>query len=123
MSYEIEIVKEKSYLHLCVTGVRSPENVVEIAKEIRETCVEKNIDRVIVDVTSLVGKLRTIDNYKVAAQEFPRFRRLGVLKKAAIVDSSANKDRLSFLETVAINRGYTFRGFLDIEEALEWLFV
>ena len=66
--------------------------------------------------------MRTIDDYNIAVQEFPQLRRLSVLKRAAIVDSSENEDRLSFLETVAINRGYAFRGFLDIEEALEWLF-
>jgi hypothetical protein len=122
MSYELDIIKEKSYLHICATGVRSLKNVVAIAKEVLEACAEINIDRVLVDVTSLVGQLRTIDGYNIAVQEFAQLRRLSVLRKAAIVDLNENKDRLSFLETVAINRGYAFRGFLDIEEALEWLF-
>jgi hypothetical protein len=64
------IVKEKNYLHICATGVRSLENVVAIAKEVLEACAEKNIGRILVDVTSLVGQLRTIDDYNIAAQEF-----------------------------------------------------
>jgi hypothetical protein len=84
MSYELDIVKGKNYLHICATGIRSLGNVVAIAKEVFEACAEKDIGRALVDVTSLVGQLRTIDDYNIATQEFAQLRRLSVLKKAAI---------------------------------------
>jgi hypothetical protein len=60
------------------------------------------------------------ENYILVSNLFQSIRGKG-LKKAAILDVGVSLGRGRFLETVARNRGYNFRIFVDQDQAVEWL--
>ena len=119
-NYTVSIEIRGSYLFAQVYGKRTRETVTEVAAEIFSEAVANHLSRVIVDVRAFDGRLGVLDIYLVVTEVFQKLRGKGVAK-AAIVDKLQSSVREWFMETVAVNRGFNFRIFTDLDRALEWL--
>ena len=107
-SYEFTFVAEPEFLHITARGVRTREAVVALAWEIVDMSVQHQKNRILIDVRELSGRLSVFDSFMIVANEFPRLREKGSLKKAVIVDKQSNSYRFRFFETIARNRGFVF---------------
>ena len=121
MPYKLEITKEDGYLHARASGQRSLDTIIAVAKEVVGASAKHGYDRVLVDVRELEGEMGVFDAYSIPAEQFPLLKKLGVLKKAVIVDSEERRERYLFFESVARSRGFNFRAFGDIDAAVKWL--
>ncbi len=121
MPFVIKTEIKGDIVYVEATGKRDLETVLGITKRTIEICEEKNIQKALVDVRKLEGKLRTSDSFSVPAEHFEKLRYRSVLQQAAVVDLKENIEAYSFFENVAVNRGYRLKFFNSVEEALEWL--
>lgn len=121
MTYRLELRKEKDVVYVRASGIRSRETVSSIAHEILDACDKHQVDRVLVNVQELTGRLSIFDSFMLVAEEFPKLKRRQILKKAALVDNRERRERFRFFELLAHNRGYNLRIFDDADEALEWI--
>jgi len=121
MPYELTADVKENVLVATVSGTRTFETVVAIAKEIKSLCKSKGADKVLIDVRDLEGHLRALDIFFLVTKHFITLKDRRVLRKAAVLDKELTTDRHRFLENVAVNRGYRFQLFDDFDEALRWL--
>ena len=121
MSYQLTYKKEKEILKVKVTGIRNFETVLSIIKDIQQICVNQSTCRVLIDVRSLEGHLKTMEAYEIPSTVFPKIREKRVIEKSAVVDLEESRKYFSFLENVAVNRSFNLRFFTNMEEAIEWL--
>jgi hypothetical protein len=118
--YELTFQTKDDYLFVQASGVRTRETVADITMKTFEAATARNLSLVLVDVRALEGRLGVGENYILVSNLFQSIRGKG-LKKAAILDVGVSLGRGRFLETVARNRGYNFRIFVDQDQAVEWL--
>lgn len=68
---------------------------------------------------------RNVDGRKISLTEMYATARRDFLDKpavtTAVVDRKENMDLLSFMETTALNAGWNFKAFIDIDAARAWL--
>ena len=119
MSYEMDLAKKPGYLHAIVTGRNTLENVVAYMKELREACVARGVNRVLIEERLTGRRLGTWDVYEVATQG--SVRGAGLYDAIAYVDVHASGELMKFAETVAYNRGIPIRLFATVEEAETWI--
>ena len=120
-TYSLTIAVSKDHVRFLAKGNRTRDTITSIAMEILDTCVQRGFDTVLIDVRGLRGRLKVFDSLMIVKNEFPRLKRLGILKKAAIVDRQENRFRLHFFESIARSRGYNLGTFVDTEQAYLWL--
>jgi hypothetical protein len=120
MPYELNIKNESDYLYVEVTGNRTLDTIIDMAKDILQACDKQGYGKTLIDVRGMTGKLKTIDAYELGTKDLQKFRRTGQLK-ASIIDVDENRERFLFLESVCINVGYYLRIFSDTDEAIRWL--
>jgi len=120
MSYRLDIRKEPQYLSVQVSGIRTPETILSVAKEIIAICDDSGHNRVLIDVQEMTGQLKTFDVYDLGTGALKGLRRPGRLK-VSVVDLEDNRGRFGFFETVVQNQGFNLRFFSDADEALRWL--
>ena len=118
--YTLFIEVRGSYLFGRASGVRTSDTVTAMTIEIFNTAIDNNLSKVLIDVNELKGKLGILDSYRVVTEVFQNLRGKGI-RKAAIFDEQASSRREWFIETVARNRGFNFRIFANLEDALKWL--
>ena len=118
--HELVIESREGYLNAVAIGVRTRENVAAITARIFDSLDDRGLDCVLVDVRGLKGRLGVSDSLQLATEVFPLFRGKG-LRKAAVVSGRARPARGWFLETVSRNRGFNFRVFASVDDAVEWL--
>jgi len=121
MSYELETTIEDTHVFASITGTRTRHATVSAANEIIELCRQHKIEKVLVDVRRLTGRLSIFDSMMLIFEEFPKLQKLDVVKKAAILDSKKRLERLQFFEDHANRRGYNIRMFTEIDTARTWL--
>jgi hypothetical protein len=121
VTYQVDIKAEEEYLHTVVSGIRNRQNVMAVTTDVLKACREHNINKALIDVRQLKGRLSVIDSFFIAAKEFANIRKYNIINKAVIVDNKENEERYRFFENVAVNRGYNIRFFSDSDIALEWL--
>ena len=119
--YDLKIKNEGSYLFVIASGKRTLESVQSISSTIKEECNAKNVNRVLVDVRKLEGRLGVLDAISLVVGHFTNIRDLRIISKAAILDSELSVERHHFLENLAVNRGFLIRMFDDEGKAKEWL--
>jgi hypothetical protein len=115
------MVKERNFLSVRATGLRTSGNIASMAGEIVEECRKQNIDRVLVDVRELEGHLSIFESFMIPAKLFPRLKDRYVINKAVIVDTEKNRERIQFFESVARARDFNLRSFLDFDKARAWI--
>jgi hypothetical protein len=119
MNYKIDATVEKDYLMLIVAGEQSLDANKALVIMIIESCVEHQLNKVVVDIRGFEGQPGVISDYELA--NFSVEKGLSVLKKAALVYRKENHEFTSFFETVAINRGLNVKIFLEPDEAVGWI--
>jgi hypothetical protein len=94
------------------TSYRALASAVEAAKAAATTCL-------LIDVrdADLTNYYSYIVRHAEAAGEFGLDSRFRI----AVLGQAGAADVLSFIETVARNRGLKVRSFLEVEPALDWL--
>ena len=120
-TYSLTIIDGKDHVRFVVEGDRTRDTVTSVAREILNTCAQRDLDTVLIDVRGLRGRLGVFDLLSMVTNEFPNLKQLGILKKAAIVDRQKNMFRLSFFESITRRRGYNIGTFVDPEKANLWL--
>jgi hypothetical protein len=118
--YKLSIKSRGDYLHVHASGVRTHATVTAITMQVFEAALDRGFPKVLVDVRQLEGRLGVLDSYLIVTQVFEQLRGK-VLRKVVILDEQISSTRGRFIETVARNRGFNFRVFADLEEALTWL--
>lgn len=121
MSYELSFNEEPDFLSVNVTGTRTHKAAVALAWDVLSACKERTASKVLVDLQQMTGQLDRVDAYDLAAVEFPKIQKTGVLTKMAVVDLEDSMERLKFFETVAVNRGVNMKIFSSVEKAAAWL--
>ena len=120
MPYELNIRKKPDYLYVEVTGNRTLETIIAMAKDVLDACDEQGCSKTLIDVRRMTGKLKTINAYDLGTKDLQKFRRTGHMK-ASIIDVDENRERFFFLESVCVSVGYYLRIFSDVDEAIKWL--
>jgi hypothetical protein len=120
-SYYLTIEKKDDVLWVRASGTRSLEGVLAITKDILRALVENKVTKVLVDVRSLEGRLRTMESYEIVDKRFPEFRDRRVVARCGIVDLKEFEYSFRLFENLAVNRGFALRIFSDPDKALEWL--
>jgi phosphoglycolate phosphatase-like HAD superfamily hydrolase len=118
--YTLSTEAQSSHLFAHVSGIRTRESVMGVTMEVFDSAIANRLSKVLVDVRAFEGRLGILEVYLLVTELFQKLRGKG-LKQAAIVDRPQPGTREWFLETVAINRGFNFRIFPEVEEALQWL--
>jgi len=120
MQYQLNMKKEPGYLYVQVTGIRTPETVMAMGKEVIAECDARKYSRALVNVQGMKGGLKTFDAYKLGTEDLKQLRRPGRIK-VSIVDLEENQNRFRFLETVVHNQGFNLSIFSNVDEAITWL--
>ena len=121
MSYNLTIKNKGGFLWVTAIGIRSPETVLAMSKDILSACAEQKITRVLVDVCALEGRLKAIEAYEIPDQYFPKIRDRSVITHCAIVDLKEFEHDFKLFENVAVNRGFNLYIFSDPDKAVNWL--
>lgn len=121
MTYRLKIKKEEHYVSAFATGIRNRENISSMAQEILDACKQHQVDKVLIDVREMNGRLSIFDSLAIISKDFSKLKQFRILNKAVIVDAESRRERFSFFEQVARRRGYNIRVFDDVDEAIEWI--
>jgi hypothetical protein len=120
MEWTIRIGEERQYVEIVTSGIADKGGSLDMAKAIALALSTYKIKKILVDHGNIYSVLgNAIDVYSRPKQ----FQEFGVIHgiKVAEVIKPEHKEFFKFLETVCVNRGYTFSIFNDKETALEWL--
>jgi len=109
-----------NHLYVRASGTRSKESVSALTIKVFNTALEKNLQKVLIDVRELNGMFGFLDIYYLVTEVLKDLRDKGV-NQVAVIDIRRSATPGWFLETVAQNRGYNFRVFAEDEAALKWL--
>lgn len=121
MSFKLTTRLHNDILIATPTGDRNLETIVGIVEEIERLAKQHRKIKVLVDVRDLKGNLSVFKIFDLVTGCFKNLRENRVIRKGAILDDNLSYSRHIFLENVAVNRGYNFRVYENLDEALEWL--
>jgi len=121
MTYKLETKKEDLYLSVIASGARTSANIKAMADEVIIACTEHKVDKVLIDVRNLNGRLSIFDSYTLISSVLPQLKNKNVIKKAVIVDDENRKERTLFFNKVAKNINLNIRIFGKFDKASEWL--
>ncbi len=119
MNYNIEIINDSDFMHLCVTGIYDNNNALLMLKEIIQIFKTKldfkyYIDMSALEVTSTIGS-----NFFQA--NFTGNELIGLPHKIAVLGNIEYKDSFDFFGLVARNAGVNVFYFYTKDEAMNWL--
>ena len=120
MSYELSFKHQPDYLYVQVTGVRTIENIIAMAKDFLAVLDKNGYRKVLLDVRGMTGGLDPLNAYKLGKKDVQELKRPSQLK-VSIFDLEENRERFEFMENVAVNAGLNLRIFSDVDKAMEWL--
>ena len=122
MKVTISTEQRKNYLIIKGSGcIKNSYEEKEFAKNCYEVILKNNSKKVIIDqreidfTSSIVDQTETVSFYNEEFESFIRFVRI------AIVISPKDKELHEFWELYANNRGYPWRVFTKIEDAIEYI--
>jgi hypothetical protein len=119
VSCKLTIEERPGYLHVKVTGARTPENALRFLEEAYAACVEKGRSALLLESNLSGPSLDTASIYRVVLQKVEDGAKLA--KIAYVVASVDDPAMPMFAETVARNRGVNARLFQSVEAAARWL--
>lgn len=120
MDSRLEFVAEpkQGYLYVQVTGLFERERFKAILAMVAQRCRLDERHRVMVDLLGQTGGLEAIDQHDAGVLIPQVYSRECWV---AFVVSEESVPQYRFLETVALNRGASFRVFTTLKDAGEWL--
>lgn len=116
-NFRIESRDEDGVLRLFLTGTWTGKNDASLELEMSELIKQHSAKRVLVDICDLKGRLGVVDCY-VHVQRLPPECRA---RKTAFIDVPENLEDDSFLQTIAQNRGFPIKYFINKADAILWL--
>ena len=120
MSIQYTTKVEDGTLFVYASGFdESLDEVQTYAMGVLTASQQHGVNRVLCDETDLEYRLGTFDTYQ--AGEFLS-KHVPAVTKVAIVCNPRHLSDAQFFEDVVVNRGLTFRLFVDRETAMSWLF-
>jgi hypothetical protein len=119
LNYQVELIVEKDYLKGTVSGRQTFIDNENLVLMLLEKCVELRLNKVLLDMTGMVGQPGTFSDFQLA--NFAVEKGLPEIKKVALVAAPENFKHTQFFETVSSNRGLNVRAFVDMDEALAWV--
>jgi len=123
MPYSIE-PEENGILAVRLEGNVPLEEARDLRAKVAENCREKNLERVLVDVSragSIAGGT-TLDLYQLGSDGLMEINLPANTKVALVVSATARSaEDWKFLAAVEKNRGLTARVFTEEAEARDWL--
>lgn len=97
--------------------------MVQMAPALSKLVLEKKCYKILLDFRKINLDLSTLKMVQTPDRLRDEFKKYGVdillLKRVFLI--SINDENHQFFETVMVNRGHTFRLFLDRDKAIEWL--
>ena len=111
-----KIEQRDNYIYVEYDEEYSIDVFVSTSKQVFDFCQAKNYRKVLVNITNMPGKVRTIQRFEIGVQGSLIFRNL--IKVAVLY----RKEEIDwFAETVSKNRGLNAKIFSDLDKAMEWL--
>lgn len=120
MPFTYDIKEKEGLLIFELEGTRTRETNARVADAIREACVKRGVQKVLVDALALEKRLGVLDAHAGPTTDFPRDVSSKQIK-VAVLDREEFEDTFRFFETVARNAGYCLRIFGDRKKAMQWL--
>ena len=120
MEWTITLHEEKLYAAVVTKGIADKDGSLAMVQAIAAAVSESKIKRALIDhrnISKVSGGAADVYN---RPKEFEKMGVFPNIKVAEIVKPE-HKKFFDFLETVCVNRGYTFSIFGDEKAALEWL--
>lgn len=115
--YKISTSEKHGIVEMILTGEVTKDSIDEMMKSIYGIVVSLSPGKLLVDVRELTGRFGYTEAY-FRIQQYPSsFRSI----KHAVVDRKEHEEYRSFQEYVAVNSGFDFKWFTDIEIARQWL--
>jgi hypothetical protein len=105
-----------NYLYVYYDETNKVNALVELMKEIAETCKKENITKLLADLANMAGEATILNRFRLGVAAVSIFKGM---TKIAIVYKNVESNR--FAETVAVNRGLPSFVTHDIVEAKRWL--
>lgn len=121
MEWDITIDRERRYVEIVSRGTADPAGSEQMAEAISTVMRQNRITRAVVDhrlIERVTGTAAGIYN----RPKFFRFIGVFLGIRIAEVVRPEHVDHFKFLETVCLNRGFSFSVFFDRESAMAWLF-
>ncbi|MFO7680269.1 MAG: STAS/SEC14 domain-containing protein [Chloroflexota bacterium] len=119
MNYKTFLSENGKYAICEVTGLITRENALEFAEASNQLIHAANVKRLLTDVRNASNALGVLGNYSYAYESMGNLSLRKDVRSAILVDKDDRSH--DFLETVALNAGYTVRIFRDEEAAISWL--
>ena len=119
MSYKLEIINKRDYLHAIVSGDNTEENVRRYLEELLQECDKFRIRSVLIEERLTGARLANMSVFDIVSQGSEKSR--GHFKAIAYVDFNAEGLSMKNAEAFASNRGLNVRVFRKTDEAETWL--
>ncbi|MFA7421389.1 MAG: hypothetical protein WCZ90_17030 [Melioribacteraceae bacterium] len=120
MEWDIAVHRDEKYIEVVTRGTANRENSLKMAKVVADSMKRNRITKALIDhrgIQSVSGEI--VDIY-----ERPKILKLiGLILRIRIAEliKHEHKEHFEFLETVFVNRGYSFFVFYKKDKAIEWL--
>jgi hypothetical protein len=121
MSAIVSSEKRPGYLLIkCLGSMKNVDELRVFSQLIYEEIIKDNYTRILLrnDVSLPVNPIEYYELVKSYAEDLPDDIRM--LKLANVVKPE-HHEMIKFWETVCVNRGYNFHGFISEEEGVKWL--
>lgn len=120
MKFELDYIEEDKIVFVKASGELNVESEEELRNDVIEFTRKHNCLKVLIDYKELSKiDMEIFEIYEIpkkyVEQELSRDLKIAILFK---VDE---KEKFSFYETTAFNRGYKVKLFLELEDAKNWL--
>ena len=115
--YQISSSTNDGILEIILTGEFIASALEELQNNVSDIIEAKGAKNVLVDVRAFKGRASVVETYISVRRPLPIRQKVN----AAIVDLPENAEIMSFLETTALNAGWSLKCFTDIDAARAWL--
>lgn len=120
MEWTITLNEEDQYTEIITRGIADRDGSLEMAKTISLALRKSKINKILIDHTNITAASGGILEIYNRPKEFEK---IGVSRgiRVAEVVKREHRQLFDFLETVCLNRGFSFSVFEEKQIALEWL--
>ena len=120
MEWTITLNEENQYVEVVTRGVADRDGSIDMAKATSIAMSKNRIKKALIDH----GNINSVSGGIVEIYDRPKeLKEIGTIEGIMVAEvvKPEHKEFFNFLETVCVNRGYSFSIFEDRKSALEWL--
>ena len=120
MEWTITLNEENQYVEVVTRGVADRDGSIDMAKATSIAMSKNRIKNALIDH----GNINSVSGGIVEIYDRPKeLKEIGTIEGIMVAEvvKPEHKEFFNFLETVCVNRGYSFSIFEDRKSALEWL--